>query len=266
MNRLMIVVVMLLCSIPALPQQETALARLLQAEVTRMPAKVGLYVKHLGSGEVVSIHGDEIFNSQSTRKIPIMILAFQSADQGKLNLDERVEIRRSDFRGGTGVLQYHDPGMSMTVRDLITEMIITSDNTATGIVIAKLGGRDRVNQWLADNKYVTRTTWGTVEGTRKMFSMLGGPFVNLTDEEVTALEFLRTNNPLFDRYADLFAGPQKTLVDAIISNSPKLAMSVRNRRPEDEATGPDIQHHERSETSWRRSNRGPLSLRRDRWR
>src|SRR5688572_25451835 len=106
------------------------------------------------------------FSSQSTRKIPIMILAFQSADQGTLSLDERVEIQRSDFRYGTGVLQYHEPGMSLTVRDLITEMIITSDNTATGIVMAKLGGRDRINRWLSDNKYVTRTTWGGVEGGR----------------------------------------------------------------------------------------------------
>src|SRR5215475_3006391 len=138
MIRLMIVMAILLSSIPALAQPETALERLLQAEVAKMPARVGLYVKHLGTGEIVSIRGDEIFSSQSTRKIPIMILAFQSADQGKLNLDERVEIRRSDFRGGTGVLQYHDPGMSMTVRDLITEMIITSDNTATGMIIARL--------------------------------------------------------------------------------------------------------------------------------
>jgi beta-lactamase class A len=235
MNRLMIIVAILLSSIPAVPQQKPALERLLQAEVARMPARVGLYVKHLGTGEEVSIRGDEIFNSQSTRKIPIMILAFQSADQGRLNLDERVEIRRADFRGGTGVLQYHDPGMSMTVRDLITEMIITSDNTATGMVMARLGGRDGVNQWFADNKYVTRTTWGTVEGTRKMLSMLGGPFLNLTDEEVTALDFLRTANPLFDRYDDLFAGPRRALVDGIKSNSSKLAESIRNRRPEDES-------------------------------
>ena len=54
MNRLMIIVAMLLCSIPALAQQETALERLLRGEVARIPAKVGLYVKHLGTGETVS--------------------------------------------------------------------------------------------------------------------------------------------------------------------------------------------------------------------
>src|SRR5262245_65668768 len=92
----------LLFPVPGLPQQNTSLARLLQAEIARMPARVGLYVKHLGTGEEAAIRADEIFNSASTRKIPIMILAFQSADRGTLNLDERVQLRLSDFRNGTG--------------------------------------------------------------------------------------------------------------------------------------------------------------------
>jgi len=224
----------LLCSVPAFGQQRTALERLLEAEVSRMPARVGLYVKHLGTGEQAAIRADEIFSSQSTRKIPIMILAFQLAEQGALNLDERVQVQRSDFRNGTGVLQYHDPGMSVTVRDLITEMIITSDNTATGMVIAKLGGRDRVNQWLSDHHYVTRTTWGSVEATRKMFAILGPPFGDLTDEEVTALEYFRSGSPLFARYADLFAGSRKTLVDQVEKNAAALAASTRQHRDDDE--------------------------------
>ena len=224
----------LLFAVPAQPQQKNSLERLLEDEVAQIPARVGLYVKHLGTGDQVAIRADEIFSSQSTRKIPIMIMAFESADQGTLKLDERVTIQRSDWRGGTGILQYHDPGTSLTVRDLITEMIITSDNTATGVIITRLGGRDRVNQWLSDHHYVTRTTWGTVEGTRKLFSLLGPPFVNLTDEDVTALEYLRTNNPLFDRYADLFAGSRKALVDGIVTNGSRLAESARDRRDDDE--------------------------------
>jgi beta-lactamase class A len=233
-----LLLVILACSLQAsnsaFAQPNGRLQQLLEPEIARIPARVGVFVKHLRTGEEASIRADEIFSSQSTRKIPIMILAFQAADQGTLNLDERVEIRRSDFRTGTGVLQFHDPGMSLTVRDLITEMIITSDNTATGIVIAKLGGRDRINQWLADHKFVTRTTWGTVEGTRKLLSQLGPPYVNLTDEEVTALEYLRTNNPVFDRYSDLFSGPRKALADGIVKNAAMLAESVRKRRDEDE--------------------------------
>jgi len=220
--------------VPVISQSKDGLERLLLAEVARLPARVGVYVKSLNTGEEVAIRADEIFSSQSTRKIPIMILAFQSAEEGTLNLSERVEIRRSDFRTGTGVLQYHDPGTSVSVRDLITEMIITSDNTATGMVIGKLGGRDRVNQWLSHNKFVTRTTWGTIEGSRRMFESLGPPFLNLTDEEITGLEYFRSNNPVFDRYADLFTGSRKSLVDGVGQNATKLRESVQGRRSDDE--------------------------------
>ena len=112
-----------------------------------------------------------------------------------LNLDERITVRRSDVRTGTGVLQYHDPGMTLTVRDLITEMIITSDNTATNIVMAKVGGRDRINEIFVQRGYVTRTTWGTIDGTRKMFALLGGPFTKLTDEEIIGLDLFRSGSP-----------------------------------------------------------------------
>src|SRR5579872_2097640 len=101
----------LLFSIPAISQrQQTSLELLLQTEAARIPAKVGIYVKHLASGEEAALHADDLFNSASTRKVPIMIMAIQQYEQDKLDLRERVTIQRSDFRSGTGVLQYHDPG------------------------------------------------------------------------------------------------------------------------------------------------------------
>jgi len=225
----------LLCSIPALSQRNTsALERLLQAEASRIPARVGIFVKHLPSGEEAAVRADDLFNSASTRKIPIMIMAFQQVDQGKLDLNEQTTIERSDIRGGTGVLQYHSPGNVVTLHDLITEMIITSDNTATGIVMRKLGGPDTINKWLADQKYETRTTWGSVDGLRRMFMLLNRAYGLATDEEITALEYLRTNNPLFDNYHDLFQGTHQELADRVVANADRLAESIRRRSPDDQ--------------------------------
>jgi beta-lactamase class A len=103
---------------------EGGLQRFLAAELARFPAKAGIYVKHLTTGEEAAVRGDETFNSASVIKIPVMTLAYQLAEQGRLNLDARVEMRKADLRGGSGVLRYHDVGLQPTVRDLITQMII----------------------------------------------------------------------------------------------------------------------------------------------
>src|SRR5882724_9542421 len=99
----------------AQPAKQTPLTRLVDAELSRMPAKTGLYVKHLATGEELTLRGSERFNSASVIKIPIMILAYRMADQKKLNLDERHVIRPSDFRGGSGVFRYHDAGLNPTL-------------------------------------------------------------------------------------------------------------------------------------------------------
>ena len=135
------------------PRPGSGLQRLLDAELARFPAKAGVWVKNLTTGEEAAVHADDTFNSASVIKIPVMVLAFQMADKGELSLSQRVTINAADFRGGSGVFRYNDPGLQPTLRDVLLQMIITSDNTATDIAIAKVGGVDRVNAWLASNGY-----------------------------------------------------------------------------------------------------------------
>ena len=129
------------------------LQRLLDAELARFPAKAGVWVKHLTTGEEASVRGDSAFNSASVIKIPVMVLSFQMAEKGQLSLSERITINASDFRGGSGIFRYHDPGLQPTFRDVLLQMIITSDNTATDLAIAKVGGVEKVNAWLRANGY-----------------------------------------------------------------------------------------------------------------
>jgi beta-lactamase class A len=77
----------------------------------------------------------------------------QLADKGQLSLTERVTITAADFRSGTGVFHSMDPGLQPTFRDVLTQMVITSDNTATDMAIKKVGGVDRVNAWIRDAGY-----------------------------------------------------------------------------------------------------------------
>lgn len=131
----------------------SGLQRLLDAEIARFPGKAGVYVKHLTTGEEAGVRADSIFNTASVIKIPVLVLAMQMADKGQLSLSDRYTITAADFRGGTGVFRYNDPGLQPTLRDVLLQMIITSDNTATDIAIGKVGGTARVNGWLVVNGY-----------------------------------------------------------------------------------------------------------------
>lgn len=141
----------------------SGLQRLLDAELARFPGKAGVWVKHLTLGDEAAVRGDETFNSASVIKIPVAVLAFRMADKGDLSLAQRITINASDVRGGSGIFRYHDPGLQPTLRDVLLQMIITSDNTATDLAIAKVGGVDRVNAWLREAGYgdglkLTQTT------------------------------------------------------------------------------------------------------------
>ena len=145
------------------PRSTSGLQRLLDAELSRFPGKAGVWVKHLATGEEAGVRADETFNSASVIKIPVAVLAFQMADRGELSLADRITITQADVRGGSGVFRYHDAGLQPTLRDVLLQMIITSDNTATDLAIAKVGGVARVNAWLkqsgyADGMKLTMTT------------------------------------------------------------------------------------------------------------
>jgi beta-lactamase class A len=129
------------------------LQRILDAELARFPGKAGIWVKHLTTGEEAGVRADEAFNSASVIKLAVLTLAFEMADKGQLSLAERVTIQKADYRGGSGIFQFNDPGLQPTFRDVLLQMVITSDNTATDISIRKVGGVDRVNQWLRDHGY-----------------------------------------------------------------------------------------------------------------
>ena len=157
-GRALLAVALVAAAVRQLPAQPTpraagGLQRLLDAELARYPGKAGVWVKHLTTGEEAAVRADEPFNSASVIKLAVLALAFQMAEKGELSLAERITINASDYRGGSGVFQFNDPGLQPTFRDVLLQMVITSDNTATDIAIRKVGGVERVNRWLRDNGY-----------------------------------------------------------------------------------------------------------------
>lgn len=141
-------IVSVVSSLAQRPTPPTGLARL-QANIEQIASSVdthwGIYVKCLDTGEEIAIHADDQMDTMSTIKVPLMVEAFRQMSEGKFALTDRYVLKDEDKRPGTGVIRSLDDGDSLTVKDLLTLMIIVSDNTATDVMFHKVGGPQAVN-------------------------------------------------------------------------------------------------------------------------
>lgn len=118
-------------------------------DIRAFPGDVGLYYHRLGDGAAPELHNPDLpLIAASVIKVPIMVAAFRDMASGALDPGEIVEIRPEMKKPSCGALTYMHDGLKATVMDLITLMIILSDNTATNIMIDRLTC-DRVNLAMA---------------------------------------------------------------------------------------------------------------------
>ena len=133
----------------ARPSTETPLQRL-HASIERITRSVnatwGIYVKSLETGEETALDADRQMETMSTIKIPLMIEALEQVKAGRFKLTDTYTLAAVDIRPGTGIIQRLDPGAVLTVKDLLTLMIIVSDNTATDVLYRMVGGPGVVTQ------------------------------------------------------------------------------------------------------------------------
>ena len=110
-----------------------------------------IYVKNLDSGSALAVHNEKI-RAASMIKLFIMAEAFRQAKEGRLNLAELRILTDADKVGGAGSLQSMPEGTRRTWRQLIEKMIDESDNTATNMVIERVG-MAKVNQFIVNNGF-----------------------------------------------------------------------------------------------------------------
>lgn len=102
--------------------------------------EVGLAVKNLKTGETYEYKADEPMPTASLIKLAVMIATYDAAEKGKLSLDDIIELKKADQVGGSGILASHfSPGTKLSLRDAVHLMMVYSDNTATNLVLDKLG-------------------------------------------------------------------------------------------------------------------------------
>lgn len=108
--------------------------------------EAGAFFVDLDNGAFVNFNGVTTFSAASTIKTPILVAFFQDVDAGKIYLDEQLVTTPSNIGSGAGSMQYQPVGTKYSAIHTATEMIINSDNTATNMIIERLGGKDELNK------------------------------------------------------------------------------------------------------------------------
>lgn len=130
------------------------------SEIERMAAELGgtvsVSVRNISNALDFALNDDVRLGSASTIKVPILIEALTQVRDGRLALETEYTVSRDQCRPGSGVLTHLHDGLTVTLQDVLTLMIITSDNTATNMAIDAVG-IDDVNSMLRGFGYTGTT-------------------------------------------------------------------------------------------------------------
>ncbi|MGH8597792.1 MAG: serine hydrolase [Gammaproteobacteria bacterium] len=131
------------------PAADSALPRL-EREIARLAkgagGVVGVSAVHLETNRRVSLNGSERFPMASVFKVPIAVQLLTRVDKGEVQLDQMIQLQASDLHPGSGTLAdlFNQPGMALSVRNLLELMLLISDNSATDVCLRLAGGPEAV--------------------------------------------------------------------------------------------------------------------------
>lgn len=97
------------------------------------------------TGDCIVHNENDVMATASTIKVYCLGALLEQAGQGKISLDDTVELNAANQVRGSGILKEMTLGTRITVRDACMLMVVLSDNTATNMVIDLCGGVDAVN-------------------------------------------------------------------------------------------------------------------------
>lgn len=100
----------------------------------------------LDNGKYVNLAGDTPISAASLIKIPVAVAFFQDVDAGKIKLNEKLPMGKDVIASGSGYMQYQQGQKSFTALETVTKMIAISDNTATNMLIKRMGGKAVLDQ------------------------------------------------------------------------------------------------------------------------
>jgi len=130
------------------PVADAALEGKLRGLAAEHHGKVALYATQLNTGKVASLDADAVVQTASVIKLTILFEAMEQVRAGKAHWEDKITLKPGDAVSGSGLLLFMDAPLELTLKDVLTLMVIMSDNTATNLAIDRIG-LDAVNARIA---------------------------------------------------------------------------------------------------------------------
>lgn len=187
----------------------TTLRKQIEQALPRARGEVGVAIKHLESGLEILVNADKKYPMASTYKLPVLVELFYQRAEGKLSLDDRIEIQPTDIHIGSGsmVALFDPPGISIDIRNLINMSMRVSDNSAADILLRKAEagnvtqrmktlGLDSIRvdrstlEMILDQSGLDFTTYGSLPAreVRKLLDAIDSKTAALADEEFNKVD------------------------------------------------------------------------------
>jgi len=197
---------------------------------------MGVAMEDLTTGDHYFLHEDEVFAQASSIKITVLANLYLQVQQGKLKLTDPYTVQSSDLVQDSDIMGGLTPGVTrLTLRDLATMMVAVSDNSATNVLIDRVG-MPNVNTML-DSLGLTHTRLR-----RKMMDLQaakeGRENISTPHEMMTLLDAIYRGKVLNkESTADFFTMlstnkdswiPRDLPADLKIANKPGALEAVRN--------------------------------------
>jgi beta-lactamase class A len=128
---------------PVATQEKDVIDQSLQQKLAALAAThkghVTLYATQLNTGKTVALDADRPIQTASVIKLAILYEAMEQVREGKAHWEEKLTLAKGDGVNGSGVLTFFDTPLTLTLKDVLTMMVIVSDNTATNLAIDRFG-------------------------------------------------------------------------------------------------------------------------------
>jgi beta-lactamase class A len=136
----------------ALFQSASSLIPEFETIARKARGRVGSAVMLLETGETAGSRAGERFPMQSVFKLPIAIAVLHAVDQGKISLEDKIMVRKSDLvpQGNASVIrdQHPEGNFEISVYELLRVMMDVSDGTACDVLLRLAGGPAAVTEYV----------------------------------------------------------------------------------------------------------------------